>query len=350
MGSLIEEEYETYTHERKWKQVYDVIQSEAYVLHNSSSQLAKLPENRSRNRYRDVSPYDDYRVVLNDSVNNYINASRIEVPLSKRSYILTQGVWPPGYTLQCWYWSFWHFHSRRLGFSPGDEEISDVDSDDTDILLQHNGDVEEELKDADVEESLFVDTSPLPDAEPDTEPSAEPGPEPSAEPGPEPDVVEDQHTVPKAQETAPSIEVNKDIPDPPKRTSSLNKAASLDEHPPPVPPRPPSNFDRQKSAPPVPEEGSSSSQSLRDNSEEDGYYENISSKPIAISKNPMKRKREEAVKKTREKIEMMRAKQRAAEEAKNRRDVFPSRRVMIGAGLTIAFAIGVMYCVRSYGL
>jgi len=40
-------------------------------------------------------------------------------------------------------------------------------------------------------------------------------------------VVEDQHTVPKAQETAPSIEVNKDIPDPPKRTSSLNKAASV---------------------------------------------------------------------------------------------------------------------------
>lgn len=41
----------------------------------------------------------------------------------------------------------------------GDEEISDVDSDDTDILLQHNGDVEEELKDADVEVTKKLSSS-----------------------------------------------------------------------------------------------------------------------------------------------------------------------------------------------
>lgn len=52
---------------------------------------AKLPENKSRNRYRDVSPFDHNRVKLLEIDNDYINASLIELPKADRKYILTQG-------------------------------------------------------------------------------------------------------------------------------------------------------------------------------------------------------------------------------------------------------------------
>ncbi|CAB1321410.1 unnamed protein product [Coregonus sp. 'balchen'] len=56
-----------------------------------SYKMAKLPENRNRNRYRDVSPYDHSRVKLENSENDYINASLVMVEEAQRTYILSQG-------------------------------------------------------------------------------------------------------------------------------------------------------------------------------------------------------------------------------------------------------------------
>jgi len=49
-----------------------------------SCDVAKLPENSHRNRFRDVLPYDATRVKLNprkDNSSGYINASHIKVGL-----------------------------------------------------------------------------------------------------------------------------------------------------------------------------------------------------------------------------------------------------------------------------
>ncbi|XP_061432086.1 tyrosine-protein phosphatase non-receptor type 1-like isoform X1 [Lethenteron reissneri] len=61
---------------------------------NFSCRVAHLPLNRTLNRYRDVSPYDDSRVKLQRGDNDYINASLVCVPQAGRKYILTQGPLP----------------------------------------------------------------------------------------------------------------------------------------------------------------------------------------------------------------------------------------------------------------
>ncbi|CAO2640249.1 Tyrosine-protein phosphatase non-receptor type 2, partial [Lemmus lemmus] len=56
--------------------------------------VAKFPENRNRNRYRDVNPYDHSCVKLQSTENDYINASLVDMEEAQRSYILTQGPLP----------------------------------------------------------------------------------------------------------------------------------------------------------------------------------------------------------------------------------------------------------------
>uniref|UniRef100_T1J8E8 Tyrosine-protein phosphatase n=1 Tax=Strigamia maritima TaxID=126957 RepID=T1J8E8_STRMM len=61
--------------------------------------VAKMPENLSKNRYRDISPYDATRVVLTGGVNgDYINANHVnmEIPTSGivNRYIAAQGPLP----------------------------------------------------------------------------------------------------------------------------------------------------------------------------------------------------------------------------------------------------------------
>ncbi|KAJ8359177.1 hypothetical protein SKAU_G00157020 [Synaphobranchus kaupii] len=55
---------------------------------------AKLPENKGRNRYREVSPFDHSRVRLQSGTNDYINASLVIMKEARRRYILTQGPLP----------------------------------------------------------------------------------------------------------------------------------------------------------------------------------------------------------------------------------------------------------------
>ncbi|XP_055224385.1 tyrosine-protein phosphatase non-receptor type 2 isoform X9 [Gorilla gorilla gorilla] len=62
--------------------------------HDYPHRVAKFPENRNRNRYRDVSPYDHSRVKLQNAENDYINASLVDIEEAQRSYILTQGPLP----------------------------------------------------------------------------------------------------------------------------------------------------------------------------------------------------------------------------------------------------------------
>ncbi|XP_051951012.1 tyrosine-protein phosphatase non-receptor type 1-like [Xyrauchen texanus] len=74
-----------------WTAVYQEIRQQSSDL---PCKLAKLPENRSRNRYRDVSPFDHSRIHLQIGNNDYINASLISVEEAQRNYILTQGPLP----------------------------------------------------------------------------------------------------------------------------------------------------------------------------------------------------------------------------------------------------------------
>ncbi|KAI1894102.1 hypothetical protein AGOR_G00112370 [Albula goreensis] len=72
----------------RWQNLYIEIRNQS---HECPYKVAKFPENRNRNRYRDVSPYDHSRVKLENSENDYINASLVVVEEAQRNYILTQG-------------------------------------------------------------------------------------------------------------------------------------------------------------------------------------------------------------------------------------------------------------------
>ncbi|XP_065103240.1 tyrosine-protein phosphatase non-receptor type 1 [Paramisgurnus dabryanus] len=74
-----------------WTAVYQEIRLQSSDL---PCKIAKLPENRGRNRYRDVSPFDHSRICLEIGNNDYINASLISVEEAQRNYILTQGPLP----------------------------------------------------------------------------------------------------------------------------------------------------------------------------------------------------------------------------------------------------------------
>ncbi|KAM5135488.1 tyrosine-protein phosphatase non-receptor type 1 [Mantella aurantiaca] len=74
-----------------WGSIYQEIRHEASDF---PCKVARLPENKTRNRYRDVSPFDHSRIKLHREDNDYINASLIKMEEAQRSYILTQGPLP----------------------------------------------------------------------------------------------------------------------------------------------------------------------------------------------------------------------------------------------------------------
>uniref|UniRef100_H2YTU0 protein-tyrosine-phosphatase n=1 Tax=Ciona savignyi TaxID=51511 RepID=H2YTU0_CIOSA len=55
--------------------------------------VASLPENKSKNRFKNILPFDNTRVVLSDdgSGNDYINANYIDCYSVPGKYIATQG-------------------------------------------------------------------------------------------------------------------------------------------------------------------------------------------------------------------------------------------------------------------
>ncbi|XP_013385625.1 tyrosine-protein phosphatase non-receptor type 1 isoform X2 [Lingula anatina] len=88
--------FEDYDRNGSWGIEYERIRNESALNREFefTAKHARNPENRNRNRYRDVSPYDHSRVVLKSGTNDYINASLVEAPQANRRYILTQGPLP----------------------------------------------------------------------------------------------------------------------------------------------------------------------------------------------------------------------------------------------------------------
>ncbi|XP_034154391.2 tyrosine-protein phosphatase non-receptor type 2 isoform X1 [Pangasianodon hypophthalmus] len=84
----MDHEFEDMDSEGRWQNLYIEIRNQSQEC---PFKVAKYPENRNRNRYRDVSPFDHSRVKLGNSENDYINASLVPVEEAQRSYILTQG-------------------------------------------------------------------------------------------------------------------------------------------------------------------------------------------------------------------------------------------------------------------
>ncbi|XP_067305278.1 tyrosine-protein phosphatase non-receptor type 2a isoform X2 [Pseudorasbora parva] len=84
----MDQEFENIDSSGQWQNLYNEIRNQSQEC---ACKVAKFPENRNRNRYRDVSPYDHSRVRLENSENDYINASLITVEEAQRRYILTQG-------------------------------------------------------------------------------------------------------------------------------------------------------------------------------------------------------------------------------------------------------------------
>lgn len=84
----MEREFEDLDSSGRWQNLYNEIRNQASEY---PYRVAKLPVNRNLNRYRDVSPYDHSRVKLENSENDYINASLVMVEEAQRTYILSQG-------------------------------------------------------------------------------------------------------------------------------------------------------------------------------------------------------------------------------------------------------------------
>lgn len=77
----------------EWGLLYQEIRNECNN-YDYTYKEAKKVENKNLNRYRDVSPYDHSRVKLIRGNSDYINASLVQVPSARRSYILAQGPLP----------------------------------------------------------------------------------------------------------------------------------------------------------------------------------------------------------------------------------------------------------------
>uniref|UniRef100_A0A1A7YSP8 Tyrosine-protein phosphatase non-receptor type n=1 Tax=Iconisemion striatum TaxID=60296 RepID=A0A1A7YSP8_9TELE len=84
----MDQEFEDMDSGGRWQKLFWEIRNQS---HECSYKVAKFPENRNRNRYRDVNPFDHSRVKLENTENDYINASLVVMEEAQRSYILTQG-------------------------------------------------------------------------------------------------------------------------------------------------------------------------------------------------------------------------------------------------------------------
>lgn len=94
MESTLEKEAEQYDKFSIWAAIYQEIKVEAAEIafeEELSTKEAKQPNNKNRNRYRDVYPYDHSRVKLQKGEEDYINACYLPIKEANRNYILAQG-------------------------------------------------------------------------------------------------------------------------------------------------------------------------------------------------------------------------------------------------------------------
>ncbi|XP_059164414.1 tyrosine-protein phosphatase non-receptor type 2-like isoform X2 [Physella acuta] len=114
MTSETEKEFAEYDSSNSWNEIFQRLKNEASLLTLSddfSTKEARDPDNRRKNRYRDVSPYDHSRVKISGE-SDYINASLIEVPEANRKYILTQG--PLEHTMADFWQMTWEQDARAI--------------------------------------------------------------------------------------------------------------------------------------------------------------------------------------------------------------------------------------------
>ncbi|BFZ19287.1 hypothetical protein BsWGS_22326 [Bradybaena similaris] len=114
MSSQTEAEYAELDAKNSWNEVFQRLKNESSLAslgEHFSTKVARDPDNRRKNRYRDVSPYDHSRVKLSGD-SDYINASFIEVPEANRRYILTQG--PLEHTMGDFWQMVWEQGSKTI--------------------------------------------------------------------------------------------------------------------------------------------------------------------------------------------------------------------------------------------
>lgn len=80
--------------------------------YNFSCQVARQQENRNKNRYRDVCPFDHSRVKLREGPSDYINGCLVEVEDAERRYILSQGPLP--HTAGQFWQMVWEHNSKAV--------------------------------------------------------------------------------------------------------------------------------------------------------------------------------------------------------------------------------------------
>ncbi|KAK9499523.1 hypothetical protein O3M35_002546 [Rhynocoris fuscipes] len=109
--SDVESEFKEIDSRKGWAQFYQAIRTEC--LKNDFTTLAATKnKNKNLNRYRDVSPYDHSRIILNRGRCDYINANLIKVTKADRQYILTQG--PLQQTTGHFWLMVWEQKSRAI--------------------------------------------------------------------------------------------------------------------------------------------------------------------------------------------------------------------------------------------
>ncbi|KAK9720122.1 Protein-tyrosine phosphatase [Popillia japonica] len=110
-GNNIETEYLELNEKQEWTVHYQKIRTESSS--NSYTCLEAIkPQNKSLNRYRDVSPYDHSRIVLKRGSSDYINANLVKVEKANRRYILTQG--PLSMTVSHFWLMIWEQNSKAV--------------------------------------------------------------------------------------------------------------------------------------------------------------------------------------------------------------------------------------------
>lgn len=86
-------ELEELDESKAWPRLFQQLNWEASQKAGALT-VARLPENRQLNRYRDVLPYDHSRIILKKGSPDYINANLVEIARLNKKYILTQGPLP----------------------------------------------------------------------------------------------------------------------------------------------------------------------------------------------------------------------------------------------------------------
>ncbi|GLV33905.1 Protein tyrosine phosphatase 61F [Carabus blaptoides fortunei] len=110
-SSNIETEYLELNAKNAWLAVYQHIKTESSKYNYKCLESVK-PQNKNLNRYRDVSPYDHSRIVLQRGSCDYINANLVKIDKANRQYILTQGPLPE--TVGNFWLMVWEQKSRAV--------------------------------------------------------------------------------------------------------------------------------------------------------------------------------------------------------------------------------------------